>query len=414
VAFLHFSVGSRSKLVDKAPASVHCAYLLRESYGPAQAHVDYLIRQSEKTQTREDLVYSVHRNLPAFAEGSPSAFFAAGEQYGRVNANLAQTRTLSLPRELTVEQQIVLCHTYGESQFGARHPYMFAIHSSRASDGLQNDHMHLIYSTKTLDGIERDAATFWKRYNPDHPEVGGARVERSLGGKQVVYGQRQAWSDCTNRALELAGSEARVSAQSFIERGIARDGGRHLSAWHPTQHKYGRGTSTEWRERLEGQATRAAAREVEHHQAAERWEVRKHQLGVSPGMPRAQFIERVREASRTVSRQRSAVALEQEAQGLTQSITSLGQRHTQLHAQLTLERAYASTGKARSPHSARTVDALLGDNDPVRERVVQARERQASRKRAVAVGLGMDETPQGGLRVRLHDKERGRDGGYGY
>jgi hypothetical protein len=362
VAFIHFSVGSRSKLVDKAPASVHCAYLLREPYGPAAAHVDYIIRQSDKTQTREDLMYSAARNLPPFAEGSPSGFFAAGEQYGRVNANLAQTRTMALPRELTLEQQIVLCHTYCESQFGGNHPYMFAIHSARASDGLQNNHMHLIYSTKTLDSIERDAQQFWKRYSPEHPERGGAKVERSLSDKRVVYGQRQGWSDCTNRALELAGSEARVSAQSFAQRGIVREEDRrHLPAWHPTQYKYGRGTSQEWQERLDGQAAREAARAEEHAQAAEAWEIRKQQLDISIDMPRDQFIARVHDTTRAYQSERHTEReLAQDAATIQAQLRGLEQYRTKIEVEQTIERAFAHMGKERSPASVRQVEALLG------------------------------------------------------
>ncbi len=300
MAFIHFSVGSRSKLLDKAPASVHCAYLLREAYAPAAAHVQYLLRQSEKTQARDDLVYSSIHNLPAFADGSPSAFFAAGEVHGRSNANLAQTRTISLPRELTRTQQIALSHNYLESQFGTRHPYMFAIHSAKASDGLQNDHVHVIYSTKILDGIVRDARQFWKRYNPAHPERGGAKVERWLSEPRAVYAQRQAFADCCNWALEKAGQEARVSALSFTERGIATDPDRrHLDAWHPTQSKHGRGVSEKWQQRLEGREKREEARQQEHGQAYSEWETRKRELGITADMPREQFLARVAQAART-------------------------------------------------------------------------------------------------------------------
>jgi hypothetical protein len=298
VAFIHFAVGTRSKLLDKAPASIHCAYLLREPYGPAEAHIAYIMRRSEKTRTREDLVYSAIHNLPAFAEGSPSAFFHAGEVHGAVNARLGRTRTIALPRELSREQQIDLCHDFLESQFGERHPYVFAIHSAQASDGLQNDHMHVIYSAKTLDGIERSGAQFWKRYNPQHPEVGGARVDPWFTEQRALYAQRQAWSDCCNRALELAGQEARVSPHSLAERGIDRHADVHLDAWHPTQSKHGRGISPEWQARLDGVDARQAAREEEHAQAAAAWEARKQALGIAAETSRATFVAMVHDATR--------------------------------------------------------------------------------------------------------------------
>jgi hypothetical protein len=298
VAFIHFAVGTRSKLLDKAPASIHCAYLLRESYGPAEAHIAYIMRHSEKTRTREDLVYSSIHNLPAFAKGSPSAFFHAGEIYGAVNARLGRTRTIALPRELNLAQQRDLCHDFLESQFGDRHPYVFAIHSAKASDGLQNDHMHLIYSAKTLDGMERSAAQFWKRYNPQHPEHGGARVDPWFTEQRALYAQRQAWSDCCNRALELAGQEARVSPFSLVQRGVARQADIHLDAWHPTQSKYGRGVSEAWQERLNGMPAREAARLREHAQAADAWEARKRELGLTEDIAREAFLARVYEATR--------------------------------------------------------------------------------------------------------------------
>ena len=346
MAFVHFQTGTRSKLLDKAPASVHVAYLLREPYGPAAAHVDYLIRQSEKTQTREDLVYSAARNLPAFAQGSPSAFFASGEIHGRVNAQLGQTRAMSLPRELTRDQQIALCHDYAESQFGTRYPYMFAIHAAQASDGRLNEHMHLIYSTKIFDGIERPADQFWKRHNPEHPERGGAQVERWFAKQPALYAQRQAWSDCCNRALETAGQDARVSPLRFAERGIARDRDPDLAAYHPTQSKQRGVVSKEWQQRLDGQAAREATRAVEHTQAAQAWEARKQQLGIAIDTPREQFLARVYEATRAYQPERRLTAAELAIEApLVEQQRKIVQ---QMASVVVVEKARVRTGSERS------------------------------------------------------------------
>jgi hypothetical protein len=366
MAFIHFSVGSRSKLLDKAPASVHCAYLLREEYGPASAHVHYLLRQSEKTQTRDDLVYSSIHNVPAFAEGSPSAFFAAGETYGRSNANLAQTRTISLPRELTRAEHIDLCHDYLASQFGTRHPYMFAIHAAKASDGLQNDHVHVIYSTKTLDGIERDAEHFWKRYDPAHPEKKGARVERWFSEPHAVYAQRQAFADCCNVALERTGQHARVSAQSFAERGIASEMDRHhLPAWHPTQSKYGRGVSNKWQERLDGAARREEAREQEHALAAAEWEKRKAELGITQEITREEFLARVHDTTRTY---RPAPRLP--VQDIVQEEALLEQHEqvaSRLQAEVIRHRHYAVTARHAPDAMRANAERLIAESEALEE-----------------------------------------------
>ena len=46
---------------------------------------------------------------------------------------------------------------------------------------------------------------------------------RFLNSDQALKGWRQTWEDISNRALEDAGSEARLSLQSYKERGIDRE-----------------------------------------------------------------------------------------------------------------------------------------------------------------------------------------------
>jgi hypothetical protein len=243
---------------------------------------------------------------------------------------------------------------------------MFAMHSAQSSDGLQNDHVHIIYSTKTLDGIERDAEYFWKRYDPAHPEKMGAKVERWFSEPHAVYAQRQAFADCCNFALERAGQDARVSAQSLAERGIDVEADRqHLPAWHPTQSKYGRGVSEKWRERLDGAAKREEARAQEHAQAAAAWERRKLELGITPDTTREAFLARVHDATRAY---RPAQGLPVEARSQE---TALLEHHEQVASRLQAEvirhRHYAATAKHAPDAMRANAERLLAESEAIED-----------------------------------------------
>jgi hypothetical protein len=306
------------------------------------------------------------------------------------------------------------------------------------------------------------------------------------------------------------GEKRRVLPLNPMESGISRAREAHLDAWHPTQHKHGRGTSAPWQQRLDGQEDRAAARAAEHRQAAQEWDARKQQLGVMPDMPREAFLARVYEATRayrperrltpaelaveaplveqqrhvvhqmatvvlveqarqrtgqersaaaaqrqqTVWQQAAALGLGREARDLTHRWEKplIGHResliyHTPEHKnygdvhpkhqvhfwteQQAIDAGYRRAandhygrgtgevmmveerqGRRETPRHAPSGGVGRTPRTPLEDRVAAIRARQASRGLAAALDQLEDDAPQGGVKVRLHDKEHDR--GYSY
>ena len=65
------------------------------------------------------------------------------------------------------------------------------------------------------DGIERSAEQWFKRYNAQEPEKGGARKSTSTKPRDWLENTREQWADHANEALERAGRSERINEASF-------------------------------------------------------------------------------------------------------------------------------------------------------------------------------------------------------
>lgn len=384
MALYRFSIKYLSRLTGGAPVDKAVAYILREhTYGPTQAHLQYVTRTSPTTRSREDLVHHEAGNLPPWA-ASPATFFAAAERYERANGRIATKWEIALPRELTRDQQIAAARDFLQSQFGARHPYAWALHESRASDGQTNPHLHVLFSARTLDGIDRQPAHFFKRYNPQRPELGGAQKERFFVARAAVPALRQAWADVANWHLERAGQTVRIDPRSLQDQGLARAAEPHLPTYHSTLAKYRGEHTPEWHAVLAQRTARHPTRTTEDAQARQYWDQRKQTLGLAaaPLLDREAFVARIAQASRdAVTTAQTARTQRPERATLTQHLQTVQQAlHTQqtrvhrLQAELLQEQHRARTGTPRSPRAQQRIDALLQEPDvalPVPPRPLQ-------------------------------------------
>ena len=374
MALYRFSIKYLSRRTGGAPVDTAVAYLMREQdYAPAQAHLQYVTRTSPTTRSREDLVHTEACNLPPWAAGSPATFFATAERYERANGRVATKWEIALPRELPRAHQIAAARDFLQSQFGDRHPYVWALHESRAADGQTNPHVHVIFSARTLDGIARDPAQFFKRSNPQHPERGGAHKDRFFVARAAVPALRQAWADVANWHLERVGLAVRLDPRSFRAQGIQREVEPRLPAYHSTLAKYRGEHTPEWHALLAQRAARHPTRVTEDAQAQRYWEQRKHTLGIATGPPldREAFVARVAQASRdAVTAAQTARAhrpdratLTQELQTVQQALHAQQTRVDRLYAELLQEQHRERTGTPRSPRAQQRIDALLQEPD---------------------------------------------------
>lgn len=53
-----------------------------------------------------------------------------------------------------------------------------SIHNPAAMDGEEQPHAHIMFSKRELDGVESPKELFFRRANPEHPELGGANKSR--------------------------------------------------------------------------------------------------------------------------------------------------------------------------------------------------------------------------------------------
>jgi hypothetical protein len=115
------------------------------------------------SEGREDLVAEGTRNLPVWAEGNPHTYFRAAEQYERASANNEQRRgvafeewKISLPQELTQDQNKALVEDLLDTIAGDRLPCTYAFHAPTTLDGRhEQPHIHLLISGRITDGYTR-------------------------------------------------------------------------------------------------------------------------------------------------------------------------------------------------------------------------------------------------------------------
>jgi len=199
--------------------------------GNAVEHVNYITRQG-RFGVREDLVFSAHGNMPAWAEHDPVSFWRAGDKHERANGAVYREHEISLPEELTKSQQLELVEEMVREIAGKK-PYQFAVHENTSSiEGVSNAHLHLMFSDRESDGIERTPERTFRRFNPKNPELGGCKKES--GGRNMLelrlelIEMRRRCAELQNAALEKYGHATRVDHRTLKQQGIERDPERRL------------------------------------------------------------------------------------------------------------------------------------------------------------------------------------------
>ncbi|OTP78479.1 AAA family ATPase [Caballeronia sordidicola] len=191
----------------------HFHYLIREG------HYAYIAREG-KFEERADLQVSGSGNMPVWAAHDPSLFWKAADQYERTNGRMYKEVVVSLPRALGTEQRVDLVNEFIGHLVGERHAYTWAIHNPSASDGGEQPHAHIMFSTRTHDGIERDPAEFFKRWNREHPEKGGAGKDPYFDTRRFIRDVREEWAMTANHFMSRHGIEARIEHRSYKTLGI--------------------------------------------------------------------------------------------------------------------------------------------------------------------------------------------------
>lgn len=130
----------------------------------------------------------------------------------RIDAQTARVFVLALPYELTAQQKITLVNDYVRDAFVSEGMVVdIGIHCADRNGDQRNDHVHLVLTMRELDG-----------------EAFSSTKNREWNRKETLVHWRAQWAEYQNRALEAAGSDARVDHRTLEEQGIDREPTTHL------------------------------------------------------------------------------------------------------------------------------------------------------------------------------------------
>ncbi len=199
MAIFHFSAQMISRGAGRSAVAA-AAYRAGDRLHDAHTGLDHDFTR------RADVRYAVlvtPDDAPAWAQDRQSLWDAVNAAEKRGDAQTAREVEVSLPRELTVEQQRALVVGYVQRTFVAQGMVAdIGIHAGHNPDQ-PNPHAHILLTTRPLT-----------------PEGFGPK-ERRWNRKDQLVAWRQGWAAAVNQALAQAGHRERIDARSFQDQGIA-------------------------------------------------------------------------------------------------------------------------------------------------------------------------------------------------
>ncbi|WP_064615233.1 MobA/MobL family protein [Streptobacillus moniliformis] len=187
-------------------------YRLRYKCGKkALEHLSYINGEEKYSTKREHIEYTETKNLPENFKDIQE-FWKYAIVYERKNANIYREFEITLPKEFNKEKNKEILDRFLEKTFENKYVYNYAMHNP----GGEQPHAHIMFCDRKLDEIERKKENFFKRYNPQNPENGGLKKDRSIKKKDYVKDIRKNWEKHLNLYLEAEGIE-KVSSDTLIK-----------------------------------------------------------------------------------------------------------------------------------------------------------------------------------------------------
>lgn len=197
-------------------------YYLNMSYGKVgktNAHFDYITANGKYTGKEKELVYESH-NMPNWVT-SAKEFWELADNNERVNGRTYREVRISLPEELTKEENIELLNQFLKENF-SNHYYSVVIHDKETQPDFehvkkhQNIHAHIMFCPRIIDDIEREKpGKYFKKFNKKYPERGGALKDEKWNEVETLLKLRKDWEILQNKHLEIHDIKARVSCETL-------------------------------------------------------------------------------------------------------------------------------------------------------------------------------------------------------
>ena len=197
-------------------------YYLNMSYGKVGKtipHFNYITANDKYIGKEKELVYSTH-NMPKWID-SPKEFWELADNNERVNGRTYREVRISLPEELTKEENIELLNQFLKENF-SNHYYSVVIHNKETQPDFediekhQNIHAHIMFCPRVIDDIEREKpSNYFKKFNKKYPERGGALKDEKWNDVNTLLKLRKDWEILQNKHLEIHDIKVRVSCETL-------------------------------------------------------------------------------------------------------------------------------------------------------------------------------------------------------
>ena len=198
----------------KVSARKHVDYIMRED---SKKHAEYINREGKQNS---DCVYRGEQ-LPRWANGSAQKFFEAATRYEDKGNRRYKELELSLPNELTLEQNREIVDRFIEAHL-KNHYYAYAIHDKKgALSNQQHPHVHIMFSERLIDDVEKVKERPVSRYFK--------RAAKALKGEEVASFERRRehgapkdkkWHD-KNYLKEIRADFAKIQNEVLAKNGFS-------------------------------------------------------------------------------------------------------------------------------------------------------------------------------------------------
>ena len=180
----------------------------------AVANFSYNMGMGKYSYKENEIVESFH-NIPEWAN-SAYDFWEKYSLEDRANSSYKKIE-LSLQGELSLEENKKMLNEFIKKNIGENFYYSVVIHDKESNEkGIQNTHAHIMICKRLEDGIKRNPEQFFKRYNSNSPEKGGALTDNKYWGKkQTLINFREDWENIINKYFEKNNIKKKVSSKSL-------------------------------------------------------------------------------------------------------------------------------------------------------------------------------------------------------
>lgn len=204
MAIYHFSGTVISRRQGRS--AVACA-----AYRSAEKLYDERLNKTYDYTNKQDVAHTeimLPEGAPSFLKERNKLWNAVEASEKRKDAQLAREFNFSLPKELTLEQNIALAREFVQNEFVSRGMVAdLCVHNDLTPEGELQPHAHVML---TMREVKTNGT-------PDDPF--GQKV-REWNDKALLMQWRESWAEHANRALAINGHDMQIDHRTLKEQGI--------------------------------------------------------------------------------------------------------------------------------------------------------------------------------------------------